>query len=43
MVVGVSVLAATSIATGGAGYGWATPAFLGLTSSAVTYFLLAAI
>jgi SSS family solute:Na+ symporter len=43
MVVGVSVLAATSVVTGGAGYGWATPAFLGLVSSAVTYFVLAAI
>jgi SSS family solute:Na+ symporter len=43
MVVGVSVLAATSMVTGGAGYGWATPAFLGLVSSAVTYFALAAV
>jgi SSS family solute:Na+ symporter len=41
MVVGVSVLAATTIVTGGAGYGWATPAFLGLVSSAATYFVLA--
>jgi SSS family solute:Na+ symporter len=43
MVVGVSVLAATSVVTGGAGYGWATPAFLGLVSSAATYFALAVI
>ena len=43
MVVGVSVLAATSIMTGGAGYGWATPAFLGLAASAATYFALAII
>jgi SSS family solute:Na+ symporter len=41
MVVGVSVLVATFLVTGGAGYGWATPAFLGLVSSAVTYFSLA--
>jgi SSS family solute:Na+ symporter len=43
MVVGVSVLGATSIVTGGAGYGWATPAFLGLVSSAVTYVVLASV
>jgi SSS family solute:Na+ symporter len=43
MVVGVSVLVATSIVTGGAGYGWATPAFLGLVSSAVTYVVLASV
>lgn len=43
MVVGVSVLAATTMVTGGAGYGWATPAFLGLVSSAATYFALAII
>jgi solute:Na+ symporter, SSS family len=43
MVVGVSVLAATSIVTGGAGYGWATPAFLGLVSSAATYAVLAVV
>jgi SSS family solute:Na+ symporter len=42
MVVGVSVLAATSLVTGGAGYGWATPSFLGLVASALTYFALAA-
>jgi SSS family solute:Na+ symporter len=41
MVVGVSVLAATSLVTGGVGYGWATPAFLGLVASAATYFALA--
>jgi len=43
MIVGVAVLAATSLVTGGAGYGWATPAFLGLVSSAATYFVLAAV
>lgn len=41
MVVGVSVLGGISIVTDGAGYGWATPAFLGLVSSAITYFALA--
>lgn len=43
MVVGVSVLGATAMVTGGAGYGWATPAFLGLVSSAVTYLVLASV
>lgn len=43
MVVGVSVLGATAIVTGGAGYGWATPAFLGLVSSALTYLVLASV
>ena len=41
MIVGVSVLGSTSLITGGAGYGWVTPAFLGLVASALTYFALA--
>jgi SSS family solute:Na+ symporter len=42
MLVGVATLATTAIATGGAGWGWAPPHFLGLVASAVTYFVLAA-
>jgi SSS family solute:Na+ symporter len=42
MLVGVATLATTSIATGGAGWGWAPPHFLGLVASGLTYFVLAA-
>jgi SSS family solute:Na+ symporter len=42
MLVGVATLVTTSLATGGAGWGWAPPHFLGLVASAITYFLLAA-
>lgn len=40
MLVGVATLVTTAIATGGAGWGWAPPHFLGLVASALTYFLL---
>jgi hypothetical protein len=42
MLVGVATLIATSLATGGQGWGWAEPHFLGLVASSLTYFLLAA-
>ncbi len=42
MLVGVGVLVTTSLATGGDGWGWAPPHFLGLLASALTFFLLAA-
>jgi SSS family solute:Na+ symporter len=41
MLVGVATLFVTHLATGGAGYGWAAPYFLGLVASAVTYVVLA--
>ncbi len=41
MLVGVATLLVTHLATGGAGYGWAAPYFLGLMASAVTYVVLA--
>jgi SSS family solute:Na+ symporter len=43
MVIGVATLTATYLITGGAGYGWASPALLGLVASTITYFLLAAL
>ena len=41
MLVGVGTLAATHLATGGVGYGWAQPSFLGLVASGFTYLVLA--
>jgi SSS family solute:Na+ symporter len=41
MLVGVATLITAYLATGGAGWGWAAPHFVGLIASAVTYFLLA--
>jgi SSS family solute:Na+ symporter len=42
MLVGVGTLVTTLLATGGAGWGWAPPHFLGLVASAITFFILAA-
>lgn len=41
MLVGVSTLVATFASTGGAGYGWMSPTFLGLVASSLTYVVLA--
>lgn len=41
MLVGVMTLSTLHIATGGLGYGWASPAFLGLIASGLTYLVLA--
>lgn len=41
MLVGVTTLFVTHLATGGAGYGWAAPSFLGLVASTLTYVVLA--
>lgn len=41
MLVGVTTLFVTHLATGGAGYGWAEPHFLGLVASGITYLVLA--
>ena len=41
MLVGVATLVTTHLATGGAGYGWAAPHFLGLITSGLTYLILA--
>ena len=41
MLVGVATLITTHVATGGAGYGWMAPSFLGLIASGVTYLILA--
>jgi SSS family solute:Na+ symporter len=41
MLVGVSTLITVHIATGGAGYGWAEPHFLGLIASGITYLIMA--
>ena len=41
MLVGVATLITTHVATGGAGYVWVTPSFLGLIASGVTYLILA--
>jgi len=41
MLVGVATLFATMVGSGGAGYGWASPSFLGLLTSALTYLILA--
>jgi SSS family solute:Na+ symporter len=42
MIVGMGTMITTSIATGGSGWGWAPPHFLGLIASSLTYFVLAA-
>jgi solute:Na+ symporter, SSS family len=42
MIVGVGTLLATHLSTDGLGYGWASPSFLGLVASAITYLILAA-
>jgi solute:Na+ symporter, SSS family len=42
MLLGITTLAVTSLATGGAGYGWAAPHFLGLVASGLTYLIFAA-
>jgi len=41
MLVGVATLFATMVSTNGLGYGWASPPFLGLVTSGLTYLLLA--
>jgi solute:Na+ symporter, SSS family len=41
MLVGVTTLLTTMAATAGAGYGWASPSFLGLVASGLTYLLFA--
>jgi solute:Na+ symporter, SSS family len=41
MLVGVATLVTTHLSTGGAGYGWAAPHFLGLIASGLTYLILA--
>jgi SSS family solute:Na+ symporter len=41
MIVGVGTFVATNVATGGLGYGWVAPSFLGLVASAITYLILA--
>jgi SSS family solute:Na+ symporter len=41
MLVGVATLITVHVATGGAGWGWAAPHFVGLIASAITYFVLA--
>ena len=41
IVVGVSVLVGTHAIAGAAGYGWASPTFLGLVASSATYVILA--
>jgi SSS family solute:Na+ symporter len=43
MLMGITTLAVTTLSTGGAGYGWAAPHFLGLVASGVTYILFAAL
>jgi sodium/proline symporter len=42
MLVGMATLIVVHVATGGVGWGWAAPHFLGLIASALTFFLLAA-
>jgi SSS family solute:Na+ symporter len=41
MLVGVTTLFTLHVATGGAGYGWASPSFLGVIASGLTYVILA--
>jgi SSS family solute:Na+ symporter len=41
MLVGVATLLVVGLSTGGAGYGWASPSFLGLIASSLTYLVLA--
>ena len=40
MLVGVTIFLLTDILTGGAGYGWAAPSFLGMLASGLTYIVL---
>lgn len=42
MLAGMATLITTHLATGGMGWGWAPPHFLGLLASGLTFFLLAA-
>ena len=42
MMVGVAVLFAVDLTTGGIGYGWASPTFIGLASSTAAYGIAAA-
>ncbi len=42
MLMGITTLGVTTLSTGGAGYGWAAPHFLGLVASGVTYLIFAA-
>jgi Na+/proline symporter len=42
MTVGVAVLFAVDLTTGGTGYGWASPTFIGLASSTAAYGIAAA-
>ena len=42
MLAGMATLITTHLATGGMGWGWAPPHFLGLVASGLTFFLLAA-
>lgn len=41
MLVGVATLVTVHLITNGLGYGWITPAFLGLVASGLTYLVLA--
>ena len=41
MLVGVATMITVHLATGGVGWGWAEPHFVGLLASSLTYFLLA--
>jgi SSS family solute:Na+ symporter len=41
MLVGVATLLVVGLSTGGAGYGWFSPSFLGLIASSLTYLVLA--
>jgi SSS family solute:Na+ symporter len=43
MLVGVATLVTTHVATGGAGYGWAAPHFLGLMAGGLAYLVLAVV
>ena len=43
MLMGITTLAVTALSTGGAGYGWAAPHFLGLVASGLTYLIFAAL
>ena len=41
MLVGVATLFTVHMVTGGAGYGWVSPSFLGMLASGLTYLILA--
>jgi Na+/proline symporter len=43
MLVGVATLITTHLATGGVGYGWAAPHFLGLMAGGLAYLVLSAV